>query len=248
MLSPDRRRTPVPPSLPSVQPPASNAQVYQHLPAHLAAQLAALPPLPPLPPVAPPASNAQEFLHLPAQLAAQLAALPPLSAPQRRYRRSVTPAVAAPVRVNFSYEDICSDHVFFHLDASTCCTSSLWHLFCSPCLCEFQLFLMSEGIYTDYIHFRHILKLQLLSLFILRWHHHFSPPFLLIPPFLLSPLLLLVLLLLLLLLLGLLLLCVSLLLLSLLLHLPLLLLLLPLPLPLPLLQMGLFLIWFLLMM
>ena len=44
--------------------------------------------------------------------------------------------------------------MFFHLDASTCCTSSLWCLFCSPYLCEFQLFLMSESIYTDCIHFQ----------------------------------------------------------------------------------------------
>jgi hypothetical protein len=49
--SPDRWRTPTPHPLPAgnaMQPPTSNGQ-YTHLPAHLAAQLAALPPLPPPP-------------------------------------------------------------------------------------------------------------------------------------------------------------------------------------------------------
>ena len=48
MCSPEHHRTPAPSSVSSnfsVQPPASNAQEYHHLPAQLAAQLAALPPL-----------------------------------------------------------------------------------------------------------------------------------------------------------------------------------------------------------
>jgi hypothetical protein len=44
--SPENCRTPAAPPVPSLRPPTLNGQEYHHLPANLAAQLAALPPLP----------------------------------------------------------------------------------------------------------------------------------------------------------------------------------------------------------
>ena len=80
---------PAPASAPALAPVLYNGQQYNHLPAALAQQLAAIPPAPaPInlghaPPAAPPAPapavyNGQQYNHLPAALSQQLAAIPPV--------------------------------------------------------------------------------------------------------------------------------------------------------------------------
>jgi hypothetical protein len=59
-------------------PPVAGPSVYRHLPAHLAEQLAALPPMPPRRAVS--LAPAPQILT-PAQLAVAYAALPPLRRP-----------------------------------------------------------------------------------------------------------------------------------------------------------------------
>ena len=108
MQSPDGRRTPVAPPLPDPR--------YPDLPAHLQAQLAALPPLP-VPTVrqrgrgrrvdtqhhtaAPPLPN-QHYDNLPANLAAQYAALPPFPVPHRRQSHH-SHSTAVPPSVSFDH-------------------------------------------------------------------------------------------------------------------------------------------------
>jgi hypothetical protein len=99
MGSPEQRRTPTVPSIPTSTLATYGGRTYHHLPANLAAQLAALPPMParPLSTLAPSTSAStsapapapalaststfgghQTYSHLPANLDAQLAALPPI--------------------------------------------------------------------------------------------------------------------------------------------------------------------------
>jgi hypothetical protein len=103
---------PVPPPIAPIMPPL--APIYSHLPAHLAEQYAALPPLqptrrqasvvpPPPPQLAPafePAPAPARFRYLPADLAQRVAALPPLI--QRGRGRGRGNNITAPAPLPFT--------------------------------------------------------------------------------------------------------------------------------------------------
>jgi hypothetical protein len=139
MDSPQNRRTPAQHPVPHIQPLQYNqplqpappdvadpfgvpvARQYNHLPAHLAQQLAALQPLPPnpasrqreqprnasfpppvpilQPPLPPPIPVAHQYNHLPPHLAQQLANLPPVHQPRRRARYNALPPAPLPVPI-----------------------------------------------------------------------------------------------------------------------------------------------------